>query len=53
MALESRTERPVRRGKVDDTGGDVEGGKLYYHLTLLAETTQGYRNLLGLSSSNT
>jgi DNA polymerase-3 subunit alpha len=37
MAAESRHERPVRRGKVDDTGGDVEGGeKLYYHLTLLA-----------------
>jgi DNA polymerase-3 subunit alpha len=52
MAGESRHERPVRRGKVDDTGGDVEGGqKLYYHLTLLAETTQGYRNLLKLSSA--
>jgi DNA polymerase III alpha subunit len=52
MAGESRHERPVRRGKVDDTGGDVEGGeKLYYHLTLLAETTQGYRNLMKLSSA--
>jgi DNA polymerase-3 subunit alpha len=52
MAAESRHERPVRRGKVDDTGGDVDGGqKLYYHLTLLAETTQGYRNLLKLSSA--
>ncbi|MHB1711008.1 MAG: DNA polymerase III subunit alpha, partial [Acidimicrobiales bacterium] len=52
MAAESRLERPVRRGKVDDTGGDVEGGeKLYYHLTLLAETTEGYRNLLKLSSA--
>ena len=52
MAGESRHERPVRRGKVDDTGGDVEGGeKLYYHLTLLAETTPGYRNLLKLSSA--
>ncbi len=52
MAGESRHERPVRRGKVDDTGGDVEGGqKLYYHLTLLAESTQGYRNLLKLSSA--
>ncbi len=51
MAGESRHERPVRRGKVDDTGGDVGGGqKLYYHLTLLAETTAGYRNLLKLSS---
>ena len=27
MAGESRHERPVRRGKVDDTGGDVEGGR--------------------------
>ena len=46
MAGESRHERPVRRGRVDDTGGDVEGGqKLYYHLTLLAETVEGYRNL--------
>jgi len=52
MAGESRHERPVRRGKVDDTGGDVEGGqKLYYHLTLLAETTEGYRNLMKLSSA--
>jgi DNA polymerase-3 subunit alpha len=51
MALESRHERPVRRGKVDDTGGDAEGGKLYYHLTLLSETVQGYRNLLKLSSA--
>jgi DNA polymerase-3 subunit alpha len=52
MAAESRHERPVRRGKVDDTGGDVEGGqKLYYHLTLLSETAEGYRNLLKLSSA--
>ncbi len=51
MAAESRHDRPRRRGKVDDTGGDVDGGeKLYYHLTLLAETTEGYRNLLKLSS---
>ena len=52
MALESRHERPVRRGKIDDGGGDAGGGnKLYYHLTLLAETTQGYKNLLKLSSA--
>ncbi|HEY7947830.1 MAG TPA: PHP domain-containing protein, partial [Acidimicrobiales bacterium] len=52
MAGESRHERPVRRGKVDDTGGDVDGGeKLYYHLTLLAETNQGYGNLMKLSSA--
>jgi DNA polymerase-3 subunit alpha len=52
MAADSRHERPVRRGKLDDTGGDVEGGqKLYYHLTLLAETNAGYSNLLKLSSA--
>src|SRR3954467_3548015 len=52
MAAESRTERPVRRGRVDDGGGDgEEGEKLYYHLTLLAETTQGYKNLMKLSSA--
>ncbi len=52
MAGESRLERPVRRGRVDDTGGDVDGGqKLYYHLTLLAETVEGYRNLMQLSSA--
>src|ERR1700688_2737693 len=52
MAAESRHERPVRRGRIDDTGGEgEEGEKLYYHLTLLAETTAGYRNLLKLSSA--
>ena len=52
MAADSRHERPVRRGRLDDTGGDVEGGKkLYYHLTLLAETDAGYSNLLKLSSA--
>lgn len=52
MALESRDERPSRRGrKVDDSGGDTEGGaKLYYHLTLLAENNAGYKNLLKLAS---
>ena len=52
MAGESRHERPVRRGRIDDGGGDgEEGEKLYYHLTLLAETTAGYRNLIKLSSA--
>jgi DNA polymerase III subunit alpha len=51
MAYETRTERPARRGRLDDSGGDTEGGKkLYYHLTLLAETDQGYRNLIQLAS---
>jgi DNA polymerase-3 subunit alpha len=52
MAAESRFERPVRRGRVDDGGGEgAEGEKLYYHLTLLAETGEGYRNLMKLSSA--
>ena len=52
MAGSSRFDRPVRRGRLDDTGGEGERGeKLYYHLTLLAETTQGYRNLMQLSSA--
>src|SRR5579885_1613990 len=51
MAGESRHERPVRRGRLDAGGGEGEAGeKLYYHLTALAETTEGYRNLMKLSS---
>ena len=51
MAHEHRTERPTRRGRIDDSGGDTEGGqKLYYHLTLLAESQTGYRNLIHLAS---
>jgi len=51
MAANSRFERPTRKGKLDDTGGDGEKGeKLYYHLTLLSETTKGYKNLIKLSS---
>ena len=51
MAHDHRSERPARRGRVDDSGGDTEGGKkLYYHLTLLAESEAGYRNLIQLSS---
>ncbi len=51
MAHESRHERPARRGRVDDSGGETEGGaKLYYHLTLLAESNVGYKNLIQLSS---
>ncbi|MEW6153275.1 MAG: DNA polymerase III subunit alpha [Actinomycetota bacterium] len=52
QAAESRFERPVRRGRMDDGGGEgAEGEKLYYHLCLLAETTEGYRNLIKLSSA--
>ncbi|HEY1761389.1 MAG TPA: DNA polymerase III subunit alpha [Acidimicrobiales bacterium] len=51
MAANSRFDRPTRRGKIDDTGGDTEGGqKLYHHLTLLAVSNEGYRNLRELSS---
>jgi DNA polymerase III subunit alpha len=51
MAHEHRSERPRRRGRMDDTGGDAEGGaKLYYHLTALAESQAGYKNLIQLAS---
>jgi DNA polymerase-3 subunit alpha len=51
MSGGSRFDRPARRGKVDDTGGDSDGGeKLYYHIILLAENNQGYGNLMKLSS---
>ncbi|MDP8988081.1 MAG: DNA polymerase III subunit alpha, partial [Actinomycetota bacterium] len=51
MAGDSRHERPRRRGRLDDGGGQSDAGeKLYYHLTLLAESDAGYRNLLKLSS---
>jgi DNA polymerase-3 subunit alpha len=53
MAANSRQERPMRRGRVDDTGGEAdEGDKLYYHLTLLAEDNTGYKNLMKLSSES-
>jgi DNA polymerase-3 subunit alpha len=51
MAHDSRFERPARRGRMDDSGGETEGGrKLYYHLTLLAENNAGYKNLIQLAS---
>jgi DNA polymerase-3 subunit alpha len=51
MAHEHRSERPSRRGRIDDSGGDSDGGKkLYYHLCLFAEDEVGYRNLIKLSS---
>jgi DNA polymerase-3 subunit alpha len=51
LAHDHRSERPARRGRIDDSGGDTEGGrKLYYHLTLLSENEVGYRNLIQLSS---
>lgn len=51
MAHQDRRERPARRGRVDDSGGDSVGGnKMYYHLTLLAENQAGYKNLIQLAS---
>ncbi len=51
QAYEHRTERPARRGRMDDSGGEAEGGrKAYYHLTALAENATGYKNLIQLSS---
>ena len=51
MAHDTRFERPSRRGRVDDSGGQTDGGrKLMYHLTLLAENDVGYRNLIQVAS---
>ncbi len=51
QAYDHRTERPARRGRMDDSGGEAEGGrKAYYHLTALAESNVGYKNLIQLSS---
>ena len=52
MAHEDRRERLQLRGsRMDDSGGEAEGGKKpYYHLTTLVENQTGYRNLIQLSS---
>jgi DNA polymerase-3 subunit alpha len=52
MAHDHRGERiATRGGTIDDTGGEGEGGKKpYYHLTLLAEDQEGYKNLIQLAS---
>lgn len=51
MAHEHRSERPSRRGKMDDSGGSTDAGKkLYYHLILLAENNVGYQNMIQLAS---
>jgi DNA polymerase-3 subunit alpha len=51
MAHDHRSERIAARGKMDDSGGEGEGGrKPWYHLTLLAENETGYKNLIQLSS---
>ena len=43
-------ERPRARLLDGYLGRDEGGRKLYYHLTLLAETDEGYRNLIQLAS---
>ena len=52
MAHEHRDERLQLRGsRMDDSGGEAEGGKKpYYHLTTLVENQVGYKNLIQLSS---
>lgn len=51
QADDSRFEKPSRRGKLDDSGGETDGGKkLYYHLIALAENNTGYKNLIQLAS---
>ncbi|MFN7148204.1 MAG: PHP domain-containing protein, partial [Microthrixaceae bacterium] len=52
MAHEARDERLQLRGaRMDDSGGEAEGGKKpYYHLTTLVENATGYKNLIQLSS---
>jgi DNA polymerase III subunit alpha len=52
MAHEHRSERLQLRGaRMDDSGGEAEGGKKpYYHLTTLVENAEGYKNLIQLSS---
>ncbi len=51
QAHDRRDERLARRGRIDDTGGQAEGGKKpYYHLIVLAENATGYRNLIQLAS---
>ncbi|MEX0768379.1 MAG: DNA polymerase III subunit alpha, partial [Microthrixaceae bacterium] len=52
MAFEHRDERlQLRNSRMDDSGGEAEGGKkAYYHLTTLVENQVGYKNLIQLSS---
>jgi DNA polymerase III subunit alpha len=43
-------KKPVLWGEARDRGDDVSGGGAYTHMTLLAETAAGLRNLFRLSS---
>ena len=47
----ARAPGPARARSTTPAATSAGGEKLYYHLTLLAETTEGYRNLLKLSSA--
>jgi DNA polymerase-3 subunit alpha len=53
QAEESRLDRSSNSSRAEDQGLDVattSSNKNYYHLSLLCETTEGYRNLVALSS---
>lgn len=50
MAKEDRRERPQVTKSSDEDGRTDEGEKAFFHLTALAETNEGYKNLVQLSS---
>ena len=46
MAYDSRHERPARRGRVDDSGGDTEGGKKILDMPAVEVETIGLANAI-------
>ncbi len=52
MAKDSRFEKPQRKPRSELMDDSADGGKLYYHMTLLAENNEGYKNLMKLSSKS-
>jgi DNA polymerase III subunit alpha len=50
MAPGSRYEKGVRRGTSEGTGAGGSRAEPYHHLTVLAESNAGYRNLMKLVS---
>lgn len=52
MAKDSRFDRPQRKARSESMEDTTDGGKLYYHLTMLAENNDGYKNLMKLSSKS-
>ncbi len=52
MARDSRFEKPQRKPRSELMDDSADGGKLYYHMTLLAENNEGYKNLMKLSSKS-